>query len=130
MFRESVVEKEENVLSISYTCKEDADIEFQIRYCIQQTYEDVKNDILARNGMITEEYPELRRCSYALQENGKLYEGIMIESKYSYSLLGSAFGEEEWVNGVMQVVFSYPDNQTAKYDAEQYNYYVVENREE
>jgi hypothetical protein len=54
----------------------------------------------------------------------------LIDVQYPQSLLGSAFGEAEWIDGVMQVLFSYPADKREIYETEQYGFYVVDNGEE
>jgi hypothetical protein len=59
-----------------------------------------------------------------------VYHSVFIDVQYPQSLLGAAFGEEEWIAGVMQVVFSYPADIRDIYETEQYGFHVVYNGEE
>lgn len=129
-FTESTVTRTENELQISYTCASEENIEFVVCYKMQQTVREVALDILAANGMIVDEVPEEKRVYYLWKLGDTMQCGVLIELPYPQSLLGTSFGEEEWITGVMQVVFSYPADSFEQYETEEYQYYVIKNGEE
>ena len=47
-----------------------------------------------------------------------------LEKEYKKELLGDIL-EEDSVVGVMQIVFQYPKEQYAKYETDEFNYYLV-----
>lgn len=130
LFRESEVSKTDRELISEFTCDEDTEITFSVGYIMMQTLEETVQEILAAGGIMVEERPEEQRVTYRWQTENKIYNGIFVEVQYPQYLLGNVFGEEEWITGVMQIVFSYPADQQEKYETEQYSYHVVENGEE
>jgi len=130
LFRESVVTKEDKDLITKYTCAEENDIEFRIAYLLQQTLEDVENAILSEGGTILEGSLAEKRVVLEWQEAGMVYRIALHEEQYSQNLLGFAFGEEEWITGVMQVVFIYPEEHRANFETTEYSYYIKQNGEE
>ncbi len=130
LYRESSVEKTDRELAVTYFCKDNSDVEFEIRYCMQQTREELIYEILSVGGSVLEERPEERRTTCLWQAGNTMHCAIFIDTQYPQSLLGTAFGEEEWINGVMWVVFSYPAEQAELYEMEQYHFYVIDNVEE
>lgn len=130
LYKECTVSKTDKELEIKYTCKEDETIAFAINYMMQQNLTDMVMDILGANGIVFDEIPGEKRISYRWQLGDTIYRGTLIEAQYPQYLLGTSFGEEEWITGVMETVFSYPAEQSEVYETEEYSYYVIENREE
>ena len=130
LFRDSYVVKTDRELFLGYTSKEDTEILFAICYTMKQTLEEAVEEIVLADGIICEKKEEERRVHYQFQKDGIMYCGILVENPYSGDLLGDAFGEEESITGVMEVMFSYPAERAAEYETEEYSFYVVENREE
>lgn len=130
VFRDSAVEKTDRVLTVSYLSPENTEITFEISYHLQRTREELVNEILSAGGTITEERPEENRTTCYWQTENLIHRAVFIDEQYPQFLLGTSFGEEEWTLGVMQVVFSYPADKTELYEAEQYNFYVIDNGEE
>ena len=97
---------------------------------MQQKKQEMVYDILATNGLILEERPKEQRINCLWLNGNRMYHEILIDAQYPQSLLGTVFFEEEWVDGVMQVVFSYPAERRELYETELYSFYVVENGEE
>ena len=95
-----------------------------------QSKETLIYDIITAGGQVTEDRPLEGRTTCLWQVGDKLHCGIFIDEQYPQSLLGTAFGEEEEISGVMQVVFSYPADQREIYETEQYSFYVINNGEE
>ena len=130
LFRDSKVSKTDTELTFAFSCAENQDIEFKIIYTMQQNLEHFVYEILATNGVILEEQPENHRVTCLWQVGDTVYRSIFTEVQYSQSLLGTSFGEEEWITGVMQVMFSYPAERREVYEAEQYCFYVTADGEE
>ncbi len=130
LYNESAVSKTDRELAVRYSCNTKEDIAFEISYGMHQNLSDIVMDILGANGIVYDEVPGQKRISYRWRLGDTMYRGILIEAQYPQSLLGASFGEEEWVTGVMKIIFSYPVEQSAIYEAEEYSYYVIENREE
>lgn len=130
VYRDSSVSKTDKVLTVSYFSAEHAEITFEIGYYLQRSREEFVNEILSAGGVIVEERPEEKRTSCRWQAENRVYFSIWIDEQYPQYLLGSSFGEEELVNGVMQVMFSYPADKCDIYETEQYVFYVVGNGEE
>lgn len=122
--------KTDREINVGYLCLEDAEIGFTIRYKMQQTLEETMEEISLEDGIIIEQFPEERKAYYYLIVKDKMYQGILQEGQYSQALLGTVFGKEEWITGVMNVMFYYPIDRSEEYDTEKYRYYVIENREE
>ena len=130
LFRESTVSKIDSTLLVEYSCVENDAIHFAISYHLNQTLEEVTKEILATEGAQYEESPEEKRITCKWQEEGMIYYSILTESQYSKELLGNSFGEEEWITGVMEVVFSYPAENQDVYEAPEYNFYIKTRGEE
>lgn len=130
LFRESVVIKENNELLVKYTCPEEEAIEFSVSYLMQQNLQEVENEILGMDGTILEGSLGEKRVVLEWNENDMVYRAALWEEQYAQALLGGAFGEEEWITGVMQVMVSYPEERRAEFEAAEYNYYVEQNVEE
>lgn len=130
LFRESTVSKTGSELKVTYTCAENSAIKFSVIYSLQQTLEEKVKELPAAEGSILEGTLAEKRIVCRWQEEGKIYYGILLEGQYPQSLVGSAFGEAEWITGVMQVVFSYPADRNDEFETAEYSYYVIENREE
>lgn len=110
---------------IAYTCPEDEEIGFFISYNMMQTLEESMEEVLQEGGIIVEESTEEGLATYLLLINGQKYQGVLMEGQYSKTLLGTGFGEEEWINGIMNITFAYPEDREQNYQTEQYSYYVV-----
>lgn len=130
LFRESTVSKTDSVLAVEYSCIENSAIHFEISYHMQQALEEVMEEILEPEGISFEKSPEEKKITCRWQKDGIIYRGILIESQYPQKLLGKIFGEEEWITGVMWVVFSYPAEHQEIYEATEYDYYVIKCGEE
>ena len=130
LFRDSQLSKTDRELANVFYCAEDAEIEFKIVYTMLQTKEYFIYDILAAGGSVVEDRPEEGRTTCLWQLGDRIYCEILIDAQYPQYLLGTAFGEEEWITGVMQVVFSYPADKRDIYETEQYSFYVIDNGEE
>ena len=130
IFRNSELSKTDRELSNAFYCTENEDIEFKIVYTMLQNRETLVYDILTAGGSIAEERPSEGRTTCMWQVGDKVYCGILFDGQYPQSLLGAAFGEEEEISGVMQVVFSYPADRREIYETEQYGFYVISNEEE
>ncbi len=129
LFRESVVEKTDTVLELRYTCVEEAEIEFQVIYNMQRTLKEVMQDFPEIEDILLEGSLEEKQMRCQWQKDGRIYLCFLAEEQYPQELLGKTFGEE-WITGVMQVVFSYPADDKTKYETLKYEYYVIKNREE
>ncbi len=130
MFRGSTVERTETELRTVYTCAEDSRISFRISYIMQTTLEEYADKVLDAEGAAVKILPEEGRMEFQWQEKETIYRGILLESRYAKELLGTGFGEEEWITGVMKVVFSYPEEYKNDYETVTYSYFVVDNGEE
>lgn len=129
MFRDSYLSRTDTKLEIGYSSPEEEKVEFVISYRMNWTLEEAVEEILAAGGIV-EEIPEENRVSYRLYTKGKRQRGILIEEQYATELLGTTFGEEEFVTGVMDVMFGYSDEWSGDFWSEEYEYYVIKNREE
>lgn len=130
LFRDSYVQKTDRELITGYTCIENENIEFTISYKMQQTMVAILEELIASGGVVTEELPEEGRIAYWLKSEGLIYHGVLLDVNFSSALLGDTFGEEEFIPGVMQAVFSYPEEEAEEYEKEPYQYYIIKNREE
>ncbi|MBP3578291.1 MAG: hypothetical protein J6K15_09300 [Lachnospiraceae bacterium] len=130
LFRESKVEKTGQELIVSYFCREDEFVKFRVMCQMQISLEEKLNEILGLGGVLLSGSAEEKQVIYQWQENGMIYRGTFIEEMYSQALLGSVFGEQEQIIGVMQVSLSYPADKRTIYEASEYNYYIMENGEE
>lgn len=129
-FRECTVERTGRDFIVSYTCPEDEAIAFTVAYRMQNTVKEALNEMFAMEDAVISATLEENQAVCLWQQDGMLYRGIFIGVQYPQTLFGSAFGEEEQIAGVMEVVFSYPADSSAVYEAPEYDYYVMENREE
>lgn len=130
VFRESETVKTGSELITVFSCEDNPEIEFKIVYSMQQTKEYFIYDILAEGGVVAEDRPLEQRTTCTWQLGDRMYIDILIDIQYPNSLLGTAFGEEEWINGVMQVLFSYPANRQEIYGTEKYGFYVTDHGRE
>lgn len=130
LFRESAVTREDSVLVLEFTCPEEASIEFRISYLMQQTLQDVENEILSAGGTILEGSLGEKRVMLEWKEENIVCNAVLLEEQYDRALIGGSFGEEAWVTGVMQVEFRYPEERREEFETEEYSYYVEQNREE
>jgi len=130
VFSECTIERTGSELVVRYTCPEDIAITFTVTYRMQSAIKDSLDEIFALEEAVISASTEENQAVCLWQEDGKIHRGIFIGIQYPQSLLGSAFGEEEQIPGVMQVVFSYPADNREMYETSEYNYYVIENREE
>ena len=129
IFKDSTLIKKEKSLELGYTSPEDKEIGFAINYTMNCTLEEAVEALLTAGSLI-EINQEEQKVSYLLYIEGKMQQGVLFEEQYAKELLGLSFGEEEFITGVMNVFFSYPGEQEEDYRTEQYNYYVINNREE
>jgi hypothetical protein len=130
IFRESELSKTDRELTSAFFCKDDAEIELKIVYTMLRTKDYFIYDILSAGGSVVEDRPLEGRTTCLWQMGDRIYCEILVEEQYPQSLLGTSFGEEEWIPGVMQIVFSYPADKRDIYETEQYSFYVIDNREE
>jgi len=130
IFRDAKVTKTDTELISAFSCAEDDGIEFKITYTMQQNIEYFIYEILAAGGELIEEQPENHRATCLWQVGNTVYRSVFTEVQYPQSLLGTSFGEEEWITGVMQVMFSYPADKRDIYETEQYCFFVTANGEE
>ena len=130
IYKESVVRKTNTELEISYSCMENTDISLTMGYTMLQKREYFVYEILSVGGTIIEECPSEKRTTCVWQLENKKYLATFIDEEYAGDLLGSAFGDAEWVPGVMHVVFSYPADKIDIYETEPYYFYIVNNEEE
>lgn len=130
VFRDSGLSRTDRELLLEYTCAENEDILFCVSYVMKQRLMEAVEEILLANGDIEEQSEKDLRVMYRLQKDGRVYCGILQECRYSRELVGSSFGEEEQITGVMEVVFSYPAERAMEYETEKYRFYVVKNGEE
>lgn len=129
LFRDSYLQKTEQTLKIGYTAPENPDVEFQVTYWMQQTLAEAEEKVLQAGGKLQQEAAE-NRIAYDFVQDAKLHQGFLYETQFSEELLGSAFGEEEPIIGVMWVELVYPESMAEEYQQEQYRFYVINNREE
>ncbi len=130
VFRNSTVERTETELRTTYTCQEEEDTSFSVAYVVQTTLDKYAQEVLTEEKAVVKILSEEKRMTFEWQENGIIYQGVLVESQYAQKLLGSSFGEEEWIDGVMEIVFAYPEERKAEYETEKYKYYVVNTGEE
>ena len=130
LYNESAVTKTDKELEISYSCADNTDIALTIGYTMLQKREYFIHEILSVGGNIIEERPSEKRTTCVWQLENKKYLAVFIDEDYSKDLLGPIFGDEEWIPGVMHVVFSYPADKCDIYETEQYGFYIVNNGEE
>lgn len=130
VFVDSEVSKTDWELVTAFFSPKNPEIEFKIVYTMQQTREAFIYDILAAGGSVVEDRPSERRSTCLWQSGDRMYCEILIDEQYPQSLVGGSFGEEEWIAGVMSVVFSYPADKREFYETEQYGFYVIYNGEE
>lgn len=124
-FNNSNITKGETTLDISYTSTQEAQIQFQVLYSMQQTLQHVLDSIVEQGGVVLEENIQEKSISYQVERDNMVYQGVVLEQQYKKELLGDVFGEENSVIGTMQVIFAYPKEQQLKYEAEEFSYYVV-----
>lgn len=129
-FRNSYLSKTEEELELKFTCPEDEAIEFYILYTMNYTLEEAVEEFSAAGGIIKERNLEEKRISYLLYKDGRMHRGVLLEEQYARELLGSTFGEEEFITGVMNVIFTCPNDRVEEYSAETYNFYIIKNGEE
>ena len=130
LFRDSYVTKTDRDMEIVFSSEADKAVEFVISYRMMQTTKDILAQLELLGELSVTELPEQKRAVYILKTDNRVYRGILQQEEYSRELLGDVFGEEEWITGVMQVVFSYPAENSSEYETLQYGYYIIENREE
>ena len=130
IYKESVVRKNSTELEISYSCENNTDISLTMGYTMLQKRECFVYEILAVGGTIIEERPSEKRTTCTWQLGNKKYLVTFIDEEYARDLLGSVFGDEEWIPGVMHVMFSYPADKRDVYETEPYCFYIVNNEEE
>lgn len=130
IFRESTVEKTDQSLEITYTCKENTEIAFSVIYRMQTNTEEVIAEMQTMEGTAFTGTLGTDRVTYLWEKEGFLYAGVLLEEQFERAVLGNVFGEEEWIAGVIQVVFTYPANSRTEYETADYGYYIIGNREE
>lgn len=130
IFRDSSLSRTDNKLELGYSSPEEETVEFIISYRMNQTLEAAVDEILTAGGIIEEKIPEENRVSYLLYVDGRMHRGVLVEEQYATALLGTTFGEEEFVVGVMNVVFCHQEDFSGTTWSEEYEYYVIRNREE
>lgn len=130
IFRESTVEKTDQSLEITYTCKENPEIAFSVIYRMQTNTEEVIAEMQTMEGTAFTGTLGTNRVTYLWEKEGFLYAGVLLEEQFERAVLGNVFGEEEWIDGVIQVVFTYPANSRTEYETADYGYYIIGNREE
>ena len=130
MFRESTVEKTDQSLEITYTCKENPEIAFSVIYRMQTNTETVIAEMQTMEETAFAGTLGTDRVTYLWEKEGFLYAGVLLEEQFERAVLGNVFGEEEWIAGVIQVVFTYPVNSRTEYETADYGYYIIGSREE
>ena len=130
IYKESTIMKTDKELEIYYSCPDNKDVALTIGYTMQQRKEYFLYEILSVSGNIIEERPSEKRTTCVWQLGNQKNLAVFIDEEYSRDLLGAGFGDEEWIPGVMYVVFSYPADKCDIYEAEQYCFYIVNNGEE
>lgn len=130
VFRESTVKKTNQSLEITYTCKENTEIAFFVIYRMQTNTEEVIAEMQMMEGTAFTGTLGTDRVTYLWEKEGVLYGGVLLEEQFERAVLGNVFGEAEWIDGVIQVVFTYPANSRTEYETADYGYYIIGNREE
>lgn len=123
-FDESKVERTEQEILISYSSTEQTALRFVIRYTMQQTAQEALEQISDAGGIVSELSQEEKKFFYRL-EGDRIEQGIVIENRFGAALLGSSFGDEEYVVGTMQILLEYPEESRAEYESEKYQYFLV-----
>jgi len=126
LFRGSSLEKTDRELTVLYTDPSDERARFRISYRMQTTLEEFLSDMSLPEGTFVFDEQEENRVYGIWQEEERVYRGILIECRYAKTLLGSAFEGEEWIPGVMEVVFSYPLEMQGAYETTGYEFYVID----
>lgn len=129
VFCNSTLVKTEKSLEIGYTSPKDKEIGFTVNYTMNCTLEEAVEAWLTTGSLIEINQAE-QKISYLFYKDGKMHQGVLMEEQYAKDLLGLSFGEGEFVTGVMNIFFSYPEERSKEYQTEKYNYYVINNREE
>lgn len=129
LFCDSYLLRTNQKLLLGYTSTQKPEAEFQIVYTMQQTLSEAEEQLLLAGADLKQEL-EKNRTAYVFIEEGITHQGCLVEVQYSVELLGSTFGEEGSVTGVMRVELIYPEAETAEYQQETYHFYVIDNREE
>lgn len=129
VFRQSAVSRTDRELVVSFFSEEEAGVQFKIVYLIQPDMEELLTELQNKEEAVLEQFPEEKRTVCCWKEENTLYQAIFMEEEYPKALLGSSFGEEDWIFGVMKVSFEYPSDKREQYETEQYGFYVIENGE-
>ena len=124
-FNESEVMRTNHELAVTYTSRRYDTLTFVTSYRMQCTLEEIITELVGAGAELVEENPLEKRFSYRYEDATRVYQGVVIEMKYPQELLGDVFGEEEFITGVMQVVYSYPVGNKAEYETEPFRYFVV-----
>lgn len=130
LFRDSYVSKTDRDMDVIFTNEQHENVAFVIGYKMLQSMDEILENLGLLGELSVTRLPEQKRAVYVLKTEEKIYRGILLESQYAQELLGTSFGEEEWISGVMQVVFSYPVDSSQEYETLTYGYYIIENKEE
>lgn len=129
MFLDSVVSKSENELRIDYSCAADPAIGFSVTYMLNTTLTESLEGIGQEENAELDSYPEENRVDFSYQKDGNLYDGLVLQSRYAGALLGGQT-DNEWIDGIMKVVFTYPAEHKNFYETVTYRYFVISSREE
>lgn len=121
----SSLEKTDRELTVIYTDPSDERVIFRISYWMQTTLEDFLARMSLPESALVYDGTEENRVNGVWQIEGTMYRGSLIETRYAKELLGSSFEGEEWIPGVMEVVFSYPQEQQQDYETAEYDFYVM-----
>lgn len=128
MFLDSVVSKAEDELRIDYICAADPAISFRVTYKLYETLEESLTEIEQTENAELISSLEEKRVDFRYQKDGLLHDGVILQNRYAGTLLGTA--DAEWIDGVMEVVFTYPEEQKNDYETVIYRYFVISSREE
>jgi len=126
MFKDSVIDRTEQELKVLYSCAADEAISFQTSYVMQTSLEELLSSIPETEEIVVEHAPEEQRVSFVWNKDGMIYQGIIQESRYPGEWLETSV-EDEWISGVMQVVFGYPEERKNEYETVWYRFFVVNN---
>lgn len=125
VFNDCALERTDKELTLHFTSTAESEIAFRITYAMQKTFEEKLSELQNIELTVLENSEAEKRMAYLQEDNGVVYHSTFVESRYSRILLGDAFGDVDYVTGVMEVVFSYPAERREEYETAKYNYLVV-----
>lgn len=123
-FDEAEVERTEQEIILSYSSKKQTQIRFVIHYRIGQTISEALEQLYAADAIVTEPAEKEKEFSYRV-ERDIIQQGVILETCFINTLLGSSLEEEEAVVGTIQIQLEYPKEDSTEYETEEYQYFWI-----